>query len=98
MLTYRPRRVSCPQHGVTVEHILWANGKSPICTPFKIFLSHWAKYLSWQEVARQFRVSWKNVFESVEEHVVEYGLKHRNLDNINAIGIDEIQYLKDTNI
>lgn len=93
MLTYRPRRVSCPQHGVTVEHIPWANGKSPICTPFKIFLSHWAKYLSWQEVARQFRVSWKNVFESVE-HVVEYGLKHRNLDTINAIGIDEIQYLK----
>ena len=44
-------------------------------------------------MSRQFRVSWRNVFESVE-HVVEYGLKHRNLDNINAIGIDEIQYLK----
>ena len=84
---------SCPEHGVTVEHIPWAHGKSSICEPFRIFLSHWAKYLSWLEVARQFRVSWKNVFESVE-HVVEYGLKHRNLDTISAIGIDEIQYLK----
>lgn len=93
MLSYKPRRVSCPEHGVTVEHIPWAHGKSPICEPFRIFLAHWAKYLSWLEVSRQFRVSWKNVFESVE-HVVEYGLKHRNLDNINAIGIDEIQYLK----
>jgi len=92
MFAYSPRRVSCPEHGVIVEHIPWAHGKSPICEPFRIFLSHWAKYLSWQEVARQFRVSWRNVFESVE-HVVEYGLKHRNLDNINAIGIDEIQYL-----
>jgi transposase len=92
LLAYKPRRVSCPEHGVTVEHIPWAHGKSPISEPFRIFLSHWAKYLSWQEVARQFRVSWRNVFESVE-HVVEYGLKHRNLDNINAIGIDEIQYL-----
>ncbi|NOG82279.1 MAG: ISL3 family transposase [Planctomycetes bacterium] len=93
MLAYRPRRVSCPQHGVTVEHIPWAQGKSPICEPFRIFLAHWAKHLSWLEVARQFRVSWKNVFESVE-HVVEYGLKHRNLDNVSALGIDEIQYLK----
>ncbi len=93
ILAYKPRRVSCPEHRVTVEHIPLANSKIPICEPFRIFLSHWAKYLSWQEVARQFRVSWKNVFESVE-HVVEYGLKHRNLDNINAIGIDEIQYLK----
>ena len=93
MLAYKPRRVSCPEHGVTVEHIPWAHGKSSIFEPFRIFLSHWAKYLSWLEVARQFRVSWKNVFESVE-HVVEYGLKHRNLDTISAIGIDEIQYLK----
>lgn len=43
-------------------------------------------------MSRQFRVSWRNVFESVE-HAVEYGLKCRNSDNINAIGIDEIQYL-----
>ncbi|MBC8553145.1 MAG: ISL3 family transposase [Candidatus Brocadiales bacterium] len=93
LLTCKPRRVSCPKHGVTVEHIPWAKGKSPICEPFRMFLSHWAKYLSWQEVARQFRVSWKNVFESVE-HVVEYGLKSRNMDNINTIGIDEIQYLR----
>jgi hypothetical protein len=49
--------------------------------------------LSWKEVAVQFQVSWHNVFESVQ-YVVHYGLKHRDLNNIRAIGIDEIQYQK----
>ena len=89
---YRPRRIDCPKDGIKVEKIPWVDGKSPVCEPFKIFLSYWAKYLSWQEVARKFQVSWKNVFDSVR-YVVEYGLKHRNLDNVRAIGIDEIQYL-----
>lgn len=88
---YRPCRVNCPEHGVMVEHVPWADGKSPICEPFKIFLAYWAKLLSWQGVARHFQVTWQNVFESVE-HVVAYGLKHRVLDNIHAIGVDEIQY------
>lgn len=89
---YRPRRVQCPEHGVIVERLPWADSKSPICEPFKIFLASWAKMLSWDRTARQFRVSWRNVFESVE-YVVEYGLKHRVLTGINAIGVDEIQYL-----
>jgi transposase len=90
-LRYRPRRVRCPKDGVKVEKIPWADGKSPVCEPFKIFLAHWAKSLSWKEVAVQFKVSWRNVFESVQ-YVVDYGLKHRCLDNVRALGIDEIQY------
>jgi transposase len=58
---------------------------------FKLFLSYWAKHLSWSTVAELFKVQWYHVFEAVE-WVVEYGLKHRCLENIKAIGIDEIQY------
>jgi transposase len=36
-------------------------------------------------------VSWHNVFEAVQA-VVTYGLHHRDLSGITAIGIDEIQY------
>ncbi|MFH1645500.1 MAG: ISL3 family transposase [Candidatus Omnitrophota bacterium] len=90
---YRPRRVNCLQDGVKIEKVPWANGKSPVCEPFKIFLAHWAKSLSWKEVAQQFKVSWQNVFESVQ-YIVNYGLKHRCLDNIKALGVDEIQYLR----
>jgi transposase len=92
-LLYRPRRITCVKHGVTIEHMPWASGKSPICHVFKLFLSHWAKLLSWKEVAEQYHVSWRNVFEAVET-VVEYGLRHRCLDSITAIGIDEIQWHK----
>jgi transposase len=90
-LCYRPRRVRCPECGVKVESIPWADGKSPVCEPFKNFLAHWAKLLSWKEVAVQFNVSWQNVFESVQ-YVVGYGLQHRDLSNVRSIGIDEIQY------
>ena len=37
--------------------------------------------------------SWDKVFDAVE-HVVTYGLKHRVLSQIDAIGVDEIQYAR----
>lgn len=90
---YAPRRVQCPRHGIVVEALPWADGKSPITQPFKLFLAHWAKHLSWKGVAVQFRVSWLNVFESVK-HVVAYGLKHRDMEGIRSLGVDEIQYAR----
>jgi len=40
-----------------------------------------------------FRTSWEKVFDAVE-HVVTFGLEHRQLGPIDAIGVDEIQYAK----
>ena len=51
--------------------------------------ARWARKLSWQEAAESFQVSWTDVYASVQ-WVVEYGLQHRVLENIRAIGIDEI--------
>ena len=90
---YRMRRVNCPDCGVRVEQIPWASGKSPVTHSYGQFLAHWAKRLSWQEVANAFKTSWHKVFSSVKQ-VVEYGLAHRSLENIEAIGVDEIQYGK----
>jgi transposase len=90
-LFYAPRRVQCKEHGVVVEHMPWAAGKSPITTALAIFLAHWAKKLSWQDTAREFKVSWHNVFTAVK-YVVDYGLKHRVLENIKNIGIDEVLF------
>ena len=61
---YQPRRVDCLKDGIKIEFIPWADGKSPVCQPFKLFLAHWAKLLSWKEVAVQFKVSWHNVFST----------------------------------
>ncbi len=40
-----------------------------------------------------FRTSWDKVCQSVE-YVVKWGLEHRQLGQIAAIGVDEIQYAK----
>jgi hypothetical protein len=40
-----------------------------------------------------FRTSWDKVFDAVE-HVVTWGLEYRTLGQIDAIGVDEIQYSK----
>ncbi len=45
--------------------------------------------MSWKEVAEAFCTSWETVFRSVER-VVNWGLEHRNLEGITAIGVDEI--------
>ena len=46
-----------------------------------------------KETAAAFRTSWEKVFDAVE-HVVTFGLEHRLLGQIDAIGVDEIQYAK----
>lgn len=90
---YRMRRVNCREHGVHVERIPWADGKSHLTKPYQLFLAKWARKLSWKEVAESFGTTWDNVFRSVKA-IVEYGMKHRRLEGITAIGVDEIQYRK----
>ena len=55
--------------------------------------THWARRLSWQEVADVFWVSWDRVYRAVQA-VVAYGLAHRDLSGIEAIGVDEVAYAK----
>jgi transposase len=92
-LVYAMRRVDCPRCGVTVEMVPWASGKSPLTHAYCWFLADWAKVLSWKETARRFHSTWDTVFRAVE-HAVRWGLEHRNLDNIRAIGVDELSWKK----
>jgi transposase len=88
-LVYAPRRVECPRCGVRVEHMPWSRGKRPWSVAMMVFLAGWARRLSWKETARAFGVSWEAVFRSVE-WVVQWGLGHRVIGPVEAIGIDEI--------
>ena len=90
---YAMRRVNCPSCGVKVERIPWAEGKNHLTTTYAWFLAKWAKRLSWKEVADAFQTKWDNVYRSVKM-AVAWGLANRNLDNIAAIGIDEICWKK----
>jgi transposase len=86
---YVMRRVDCRGCGVRVESVPWAEGKETLTFAYIQFLATWAKRLSWQEVARTFRTSWKKVFLAVE-WMVAWGLAHRDLTGVTAIGVDEI--------
>jgi transposase len=86
---YARRRVDCNGCGVTVEAVPWAEGKQTLTRAYMQFLGGWAKRLSWKEVAEAFQTSWEKVFRSVE-WIVDWGLEHRDLSGVTAIGIDEI--------
>jgi transposase len=51
----------------------------------------WAKRLSWQAVAEVFSTSWATVHRAVET-AVQWGLNHRDLSNVTAIGVDEVLF------
>jgi transposase len=90
---YRMRRVNCRRCGVLVEEVPWGRGKHQLTNAYMQFLAHWARKLSWKEVAESFQTSWEKVCDSVE-YVVQWGLKHRTLGPIFALGVDELQYAK----
>ena len=92
-LCYQMRRVSCANCGVTVEAVPWAEGKQRQTLHHRAFLAGWAEDLPWKRVAERFQTSWQSVYRAVQ-WVVEYGLEHRRLDNVEAIGVDEVQYQK----
>jgi transposase len=91
---YSMRRVNCRGcSGVVVEEVPWGDGKHQLTRAYMLFLARWARKLSWKETAESFRTSWDKVHDAVA-YVVAWGLEHRTLGPIDAIGVDEIQYAK----
>jgi transposase len=86
---YPPRRVNCSTCGVKVERVPWAQGKSHLTTTYAWYLARWTKKMSWKETAKSFQTSWDSVVRSVKM-AVAWGLEHRDLDGVRAIGVDEI--------
>lgn len=89
VLLYCMRRLQCGRCGIHAEALPWASGKNRTCNAYRLFLATWAKRMSWGEVGRVFGVSWGVVYRSIA-WVVNYGLEHRIIDGVEAIGIDEM--------
>jgi len=93
-LLYAMRRVHCRRCGAgVVEEVPWGDGKRTLTKAYMLFLARWARRLSWKETAAVFRTSWDKVFDAVE-YLVTWGRAHRQLGQIEAIGVDEIPYAK----
>jgi transposase len=93
ILLYCMRRISCKKCGVISEQVPWSSGKSQLTIGYAWFLSEWAKLLSIQEVARQFKTSWHHVFSGVAM-AVSWGRERLDLKNITALGVDEIYWAR----
>ena len=93
VLLYCMRRVDCRRCGVKVEEVPWGTGKHQLTKVYMLYLAQWARKLSWKETAQSFHTSWEKVHQAVA-YVVEWGLLHRQLGPIRAIGVDEIAYGK----
>ena len=89
MLLCAMRRVQCRTCGVKVEEVPWAQGKHSLTEAYMLHLAHWARKLSWKETAQSFGTTWDQVCHAVE-YVVTWGLAHRELGTLRAIGVDEI--------
>jgi len=90
-LVYCMRRVNCKRCGVTTEMIPWADGKHRLTTSFRWYLAHWAKKMSWSDVAVSFFTSWNSVYRSIEM-AVEWGRQRMDISGIKSVGVDEIQW------
>ena len=64
-------------------------GKHTLTKAYMLYLAHWARKLSWKETALSFGTTWDQVCYAVE-YVVQWGLEHRELGTLRAIGVDEI--------
>ena len=93
VLRYAMRRVNCADCGIKVEKVPWAHGKSPLTRSYSWFLCVGARRLPWEEVAVLFGTTWNRVYAAVQ-WAVDYGLAHRDLSGIKALGIDEVAYKK----
>jgi len=91
VFVYALRRVDCPRCGVVAERVPWSNCKSRLTTTYQWFLAGWARRLSWKEVATVFHTTWDHVRVAVH-HAVAWGLIHRDLKGVKAVGVDEIQW------
>jgi len=89
---YAMRRIAWAKcKAVVVERVPWVNGKERVTTSFASFLASWAKRMSWKQVAVTFGVSWDTVYTAVKM-AVAYGLKHRSLEGVTEIGVDEVMW------
>lgn len=88
---YGPRRLDCRNCGIHVEPMPWNEGKHTYSKAYMLFLARWARRLSWKETAHVFKASWDAVARSVE-WVVAWGLEHRTLEGVTALGVDELHW------
>lgn len=92
----RLARLECPRHGVRLERVAWAEPGSRFTRAFEDLAAWLAREMSISAVTRLLKVSWSAVGRMIKR-VVERHIDADELDNLEAIGVDEVTYKKGHN-
>lgn len=92
-LKYRICRLRCPVHGVITEAVPWAEPGSRFTRDFEDLVAWCAQKMDQTAVTRLLHIAWATV-GSIIERVVERKLNTDRLNELYAIGVDEVSYRK----
>lgn len=81
-------RVRCPEHGVRIVQIPWAEPYGRFTLLFERMVLSWLQDASQSAVAERLGLSWDEV-HGIMKRAVERGLKRRKFLDIRHLGIDE---------
>lgn len=86
-------RANCPQHGVRVAAVSWAQPHSRFTALFERLAIDWLLAASQQAVAERLGLSWDEV-HAIMDRAVRRGLKRRKTEMIGYLGVDEKSFRK----
>jgi transposase len=89
VLAYTPRRVECPDCGVRVEKVPWAERWSRVTKSLARAAAELARRTDLSTVATQFSINWKTV-AGILRRVVRWGLARRRKRPLRILGLDEV--------
>ncbi len=93
VLGYSPRRVVCPDCGVRVEKVPWAERWSRVTRGLAQAAAVLSRRTDLSTVAGHYGINWKTV-AGILRRVVEWGLKRRRKKPLRVIGLDEVSRKK----
>ncbi len=93
ILHAEPPRSRCPEHGVRVVKLSWAEASSRFTALFEGLAIAWLKHASQKAVGEQLRLSWDEI-HGIMERAVERGLARRQAEEIPYLGVDEKAFRK----
>ena len=96
ILHAEPPRSECGEHGVRVVKLSWAEPGSHFTALFEALAIEWLKASSQSAVAKLLGLSWDEM-HGIMERAVERGLKRRQAEPVQQIGVDEKAFRKGHN-
>jgi transposase len=93
ILHAEPPRSECPEHGVKVIRLPWAEPSSRFTALFEALAIEWLKAASQKAVAGLLKLSWDEI-HGIMERAVERGLARRQCEIVSQVGVYEKAFRK----